>query len=824
MSKKVKNSCRSLYLTTALVTSIALMHPAKSYAAVGLLDTPTGHTVVGGAATFANPVAGQLNVNQSTDRVIINWDSFNIGASATTQFNQPHSSSLAVNRVLSAGTDPTQILGTLNANGRLMVLDRNGVIFEPGSSINVGGIIASTGDVSDATVMSKANLIPLVQGTSTGLVENDGTITVADKGLAALVAPTAINRGTITAKLGKVYLDAGETATVDLFGDGLISLATASNLTHALVANRGTINAEGGTITMSTAVAKGILDNEINLRGVVNASSATMQGGKIILTGDARVKIGGTLDADGTKGGTIEIAGNHVNLSGAATARGTKGNGGSITMKGTGVVDVSGTLDASGDPSGGKILVSGTKVDIGAKGSALAMGGGHSGKGGSIELDGVDYAHIVGLADASGGAGGGNIIMNGKNVDIAGTANAFSTSAGQGGNITLNADGSIELEGLLDAHGIDGGGNIKGKSLGGLEVTKTGQLFANSTGHGAGGDISLTGLLGNQISGRLDADGVNHGGSIEMFGFKVDLAGIATAMAGGGGGEEETSLTTQFDVAPSSSEGSGHGGKIVLNSDTMALLVGTADASGVDSGGEVDVIGRNIDHEGNAYAKSTTHGSGGEVNFTARQGITASGNIDVSGVDHGGSIDVTGGTNVKFSGNAYAKATTHGSGGDISFNAGQDLKLTGNLDASGANHGGDVTLTGGNSLNVSGTVLAESFISGIGGTIGLNAPTVKFSGLLNVDGVNGGGNATLTGGTISSTGTISADATSAGNGGFIGFVASVINKIFSGTLSATGGPASGNGGTVDVSTPNIINAGVVVDVSAPSGSAGTYNH
>src|ERR1035437_9409341 len=122
MKTKVFNSCRHLYLTTALVTSMALMHPAASYA-LNNLATPTGGVVVGGSSTFSSPSAGTLNITQSTDRSVINWGTFNIGAGAKTQFFQPSSSSLSIERVTSG--NPSQILGTLKSNGNIMILNSN---------------------------------------------------------------------------------------------------------------------------------------------------------------------------------------------------------------------------------------------------------------------------------------------------------------------------------------------------------------------------------------------------------------------------------------------------------------------------------------------------------------------------------------------------------------------------------------------------------------------------------------------------------------------------------------------------------------------------
>ena len=133
---------------TGLLTLAA--HPAQ---ALDALATPTGEQVVGGSATFNRPQTGTLDINQSTNRVVIDWDSFNIGTNATTTFIQPGKGSLAVNRVTGNHEDPTQILGTLNSNGTIMVLDKNGVLFGKNATLNVGGIVASTGDVDNAAVM-----------------------------------------------------------------------------------------------------------------------------------------------------------------------------------------------------------------------------------------------------------------------------------------------------------------------------------------------------------------------------------------------------------------------------------------------------------------------------------------------------------------------------------------------------------------------------------------------------------------------------------------------------------------------------------------------
>ncbi|MCB1551131.1 MAG: right-handed parallel beta-helix repeat-containing protein [Alphaproteobacteria bacterium] len=275
-------TCSKLMATSALI-AIAISTPFSSTTAADY-TLPVNPTVVGGTSVISNPAIGELHVNQASDRTVINWDSFNIGTDARVQFFQPNTSSLAVNRVVNAGISPTQILGELQANGRVMVLDRNGVLFGPSSHIDVGGIVASSADVLNAQVMAGAPVLDLFNF-GTGSVENYGMITAADSGLVAFVAPTVKNAGVIQANLGKVILAAGnETATVDLYGDGLVSLAYTDKNDNLLSENTGMITAESGKVLMSTAQAKDIVDAVVNLDGVVNATSASLVNGQIVLS------------------------------------------------------------------------------------------------------------------------------------------------------------------------------------------------------------------------------------------------------------------------------------------------------------------------------------------------------------------------------------------------------------------------------------------------------------------------------------------------------------------------------------------------------------
>ena len=300
------------------VGAAVLAGTAPAYA-VGLNETPTGGVVAAGAATIDVPVAGTLNVTQSTDRAVIHWDTMNLGHDATWNVAQPGAGSLNINVATGAGTDPSEILGALNSNGRVILLDRNGVIFGPDSQVDVAGLVASSGSLDETEAMASGKLI-LSGDDLDGAVINRGTMTVSEGGLAALVAPHVENSGVINAKLGQVVLASGKKATIDLAGDGLFELAADEKLTKAIIKNTssGQVLAEGGHVLVTTATAVAALDNVINMRGIVDVSSVSVQGGKIVLSGgDAtRVRVGGTLKSDGGTGGDVEVKGRSVRIRG----------------------------------------------------------------------------------------------------------------------------------------------------------------------------------------------------------------------------------------------------------------------------------------------------------------------------------------------------------------------------------------------------------------------------------------------------------------------------------------------------------------------------
>ncbi|MDN2697649.1 filamentous hemagglutinin N-terminal domain-containing protein, partial [Janthinobacterium sp. SUN073] len=115
------------------------------------LAGPTGGAVVAGQATI-NGAPGATVIRQGSQNAVINWANFNINKGESVQFVQPNSNAVALNRVL--GSDGTTILGNLSANGKVFIVNPNGVLFGKGASVNTAGLVASTLDINNADFMA----------------------------------------------------------------------------------------------------------------------------------------------------------------------------------------------------------------------------------------------------------------------------------------------------------------------------------------------------------------------------------------------------------------------------------------------------------------------------------------------------------------------------------------------------------------------------------------------------------------------------------------------------------------------------------------------
>jgi len=166
------------------------------------LALPEGMVVTGGQLELTNHAAGQALINQASERAAADFQSFNIGAGERVQIVQPSSSSAFLGRVV--GGNITEIHGRLDANGRVMLVNPAGVLIGPTGVINTAAFTATTLNVDPAKFMEGGRLeLKNLPGLDpNAAVINQGTITVADGGYAALIAPQVVNEGLITARLG----------------------------------------------------------------------------------------------------------------------------------------------------------------------------------------------------------------------------------------------------------------------------------------------------------------------------------------------------------------------------------------------------------------------------------------------------------------------------------------------------------------------------------------------------------------------------------------------------------------------------------------------
>ncbi|MBM3250507.1 MAG: filamentous hemagglutinin N-terminal domain-containing protein, partial [Candidatus Omnitrophica bacterium] len=264
--------------------------------AIGLRQAvalPEVRDIAEGEADIHYPDERTMHINASP-RSIINYYSFDINENECVIVNLPTASDEILNRVL--GTKATEILGKLNSNGVLILVNEKGIIFGKSAEVNVAGLIASTRDITDSDFLN-ANYIfqRLSKGQLDMLLLNSGSIKIQQGGFGVLIAGAIENQGTIIAEVGTIAMAAGDMVRLNLGGNGLISLAidkptaekvydyTGKPVTDQ-IKNTGTLKADGGTIMLHAESLPGIFEKAINLEGFVSATKVEKRNGKIVLS------------------------------------------------------------------------------------------------------------------------------------------------------------------------------------------------------------------------------------------------------------------------------------------------------------------------------------------------------------------------------------------------------------------------------------------------------------------------------------------------------------------------------------------------------------
>ncbi|MBA4329380.1 MAG: hypothetical protein C0428_14210 [Polaromonas sp.] len=292
------------FVLKALPAAMLLVfsQPGWTVDIAGAAGLPRDGSVVSGAASGTlSADNNQLSIT-AANRTVLDWASFSVLAGKTLEFVQPAGGAV-LNRV-GLGADASQILGTLNANGTVMLMNPNGVMFGTGSSVNVGSLIATTGSIDRSAFEDHGHAV--ITGAS-GSITNLGNITssAGASGLVALVAPSVINQGSIRATGGTIALAGSTAATISLNG-GLFEFAIPGGATGAAVTNAAGASLDAATLRLGVGDAANLLSGVINLEGIQQASSA------IVVNGDT-VVLKSALQAP-----TVSGTSNTVNVSGAA--------------------------------------------------------------------------------------------------------------------------------------------------------------------------------------------------------------------------------------------------------------------------------------------------------------------------------------------------------------------------------------------------------------------------------------------------------------------------------------------------------------------------
>lgn len=301
----------------AMAVCSALLTPLTVYALPLANDLPTGGLVTTGAATIQQN-GNALTIHQSSQQANLTWQSFNIGSDASVTFVQPSAAALAVNRIYDV--NGSEILGRLNANGQVWLINPNGILFGHGAQVNVGGLVAATLESVGENRFA---------GDSLAAVTNLGEI---QAGYVAFLGQSVTNEGTIRTKLGTTALGAGNDVSLHFANDALLGLTVNQNQLAALAANGGIIQANGGSVLLSAGAKNSLLASQVNNTGTIEAQTLGIKEGKIILLSgmeSGTTRVGGVLDASAStgNGGFVETSGATVAVTDAARITTLSANG-----------------------------------------------------------------------------------------------------------------------------------------------------------------------------------------------------------------------------------------------------------------------------------------------------------------------------------------------------------------------------------------------------------------------------------------------------------------------------------------------------------------
>jgi filamentous hemagglutinin family protein len=699
------SSASSAVQALAAALSLALMPLAHA--------SPTNGQVVSGKGSISQ--SGETTtIRQSSQNLSINWQSFNIAPLETVDFLQPDATAIAVNRIFSA--NGSVILGHLEANGQVYLINPNGIVFGAGAEVNVGGLVASTLDVNQASLGGST---PSFEGSGAGSVVNQGTITAVNGGSVALLGSHVANQSVITAQLGTVALAAGSAVTLTFNGASLVHLQVDQSVLKSLAQNGGVIRADGGKVILTAGAKDTLLASAVNNTGVIEARTVQNQGGTITLLGGmlaGTVNAGGTLDAsapDGGPGGRIETSAAHVEVAEDLKVTTASSQG----LFGSWLID---PQDFTVAASGGDITGAALSSELGTTSVTLQSSSGSKSGSGNVNVnDAVAWSANTTLT-----------LTASNNVNVNASLTAKGAAAGLAINPnTANGPDSASGTGVFNL----GSGatinlrNVSPTSTTALVISGIPYTVINSL--GAPGSTTGTDLQG--VNGNLSG--------YYALGSNIDATATASWNAQAGFtpiGNSATNFTGTFD-------GLGHTVSLLTINLPTTNDVGLFGALGSAAvlrnvgliaervsaeqfvGGLVGLTSGSVD---NSFAWGSVSGTG-DVGGLAGYNVGALSHSDSKGGVRGSSY--VGGL-VGFNGagtvsSSYATDSVIGTGSNVGGLAGWNSGAVSNSYATGKVSGGSSSVGGLVGSNFSGAAVNDSFASGavrgtnnVGGLVGYN--------------------------------------------------------------------------------------------------------
>ncbi|MBT8567984.1 hypothetical protein G6698_08200 [Polynucleobacter paneuropaeus] len=814
---------------------------------------PTNGKVVAGAATISQTSAATnatMTVNQTSQRAVINWDSFNVGKNAAVNFVTPGANSSTLNRV--TGASPSLIQGALSSNGQIILVNANGITFGRGAQVDAPGVVASTMDIANKDFMDGKSTF---SGSGSGKIVNKGTISATTQdGFIALLAPEVQNQGYLLAsKGGTVVMTAGEQITLNFQGKHLGGVNVDIATYKALVANKRVVEVNGGLVVMAAGAANQLMSSVIKNTGRVSASSVVNNGGEIEFVGNT-VTQAGTVEANSTTGvgGQVNLVGNNITATSKSKTTATGATGGGQVNMGLAQTAVSGGTQVNAvTPSANTVAINQAIVKANAtqaaqnnslaqtvtveQGASIDASATQSGNGGIIAIWSALKTNIAGSLKAIGGAVSGNggfVETSSKGTVILAPNAIINTSASNGKAGTWLLD-PIDL--TIDAATA----NIISAALenNNVSIAVNGNVCPSLGSCTQNGSGSLTIASGTNIlkaTGSLSTLSLSSSG---VFNLNANISG------------QNLNVIISSSIAYLNAGSSITANQVTVQAQTIYANGIINAQSGTTLGAAIQLLAQAIYVSGGL---NTSTSSNTNTSNTTNTSVTYNGNIirkedlptfltsqnNPNGNIAGG-LDVVYTSSAANDSSASAQTNTNQTN-IIHLNAVNDLTIysSAQILANGTN-GGQITLSAQQLNAQSGSLIQANGNNGPGGVIAINGTDIRLAGAVAANGSNGGSFAvtanTLTidsaavvqtngqagpGGTITLTShqdiqinqaQISANGYT--DGGSITIVSNAGNLNIQNTLIQTNG-SNGRGGSIGISTFNqTILSGATVEAS-----------